>query len=151
MQVLVIYVHEKNAYSLEMKPALATSLVSEGTSLSGDLKFEKELVVAGSVNGSITCSGDDKGVVKILDGGALIGEINSPMIEIFGKVEATITGTSSIVIGPSANVTGTVRYQKLEVSPGAIINGELVPISELKDIHPLSEEIDEVIKSTTKK
>ena len=29
-----------------MKPALATSLVSEGTSLSGDLKFEKELVVS---------------------------------------------------------------------------------------------------------
>ena len=48
-----------------MKPALATSLVSEGTSLSGDLKFEKELVVAGSVNGSITCSGDDRGSENI--------------------------------------------------------------------------------------
>ena len=134
-----------------MKPALATSLVSEGTSLSGDLKFEKELVVAGSVNGSITCSGDDKGVVKILDGGALIGEINAPMIEIFGKVEATITGTNNIVIGPSANVTGTVRYHELEVSPGAIINGELVPINELKDQNPQSQEIDDGKKNTTKK
>ena len=135
-----------------MKPALATSLVSEGTSLSGDLKFEKELVVAGSVNGSITCSGDDRGVVKILDGGALVGEINSPMIEIFGKVEATITGTNSIVIGSSANVTGKVQYKKLEVSPGAVINGELVPINELKEKHPqLEEEIEEGGKSTKKK
>ena len=135
-----------------MKPALATSLVSEGTSLSGDLKFEKELVVAGSVNGSITCSGDERGVVKILDGGALIGEINAPMIEIFGKVEATITGTHNIVIGSSANVTGTVQYKKLEVSPGAVINGELVPINELKERHPESEEeIDEGRKSTKKK
>ena len=116
-----------------MKPALATSLVSEGTSLSGDLKFEKELVVAGSVNGSITCSGDDKGVVKILDGGALVGEINSPMIEIFGKVEATITGTINIIIGSSANVTGIVQYKKLEVFPGAVINGELIPINESKE------------------
>ena len=134
-----------------MKPTLATSLVSEGTSLSGDLKFEKELVVAGSVNGSITCSGDDRGVVKILDGGALIGEINAPMIEIFGKVEATITGTSSIVIGSSANVMGIVRYHKLEVSPGAIINGELVPITESKDKHPQSQEVDETKESITKK
>ena len=134
-----------------MKPALATSLVSEGTSLSGDLKFEKELVVAGSVNGSITCSGDDRGVVKILDGGALIGEINAPMIEIFGKVEATITGTSSIVIGSSANVTGIVRYHKLEVSPGAIINGELVPITESKEKHSQSQEVDETKESMTKK
>ena len=135
-----------------MKPALATSLVSEGTSLSGDLKFEKELVVAGSVNGSITCSGDDRGVVKILDGGALIGEINAPMIEIFGKVEATITGTNNIVIGSSANVTGKVQYKKLEVSPGAVINGELVPINELKEKHPqLEEEIEEGGKSTKKK
>ena len=134
-----------------MKPALATSLVSEGTSLSGDLKFEKELVVAGSVNGSITCSGDDKGVVKILDGGALIGEINAPMIEIFGKVEATITGTNNIVIGPSANVTGTVRYNKLEVSPGAIINGELVPISEVKEKQPQLQEKGEGKKRITNK
>ena len=134
-----------------MKPALATSLVSEGTSLSGDLKFEKELVVAGSVNGSITCNGDDKGVVKILDGGALIGEINAPMIEIFGKVEATITGTNSIVIGSSANVTGIVRYQKLEVSPGAIINGELVPINESKDKHSHSQELEESKNSKTNK
>ena len=133
-----------------MKPALATSLVSEGTSLSGDLKFEKELVVAGSVNGSITCSGDDRGVVKILDGGALIGEVNAPMIEIFGKVEATITGTSSIVIGSSANVTGIVRYHKLEVSPGAIINGELVPIAESKDKPPQSHEVDETKENITK-
>ncbi len=133
-----------------MKPTLATSLVSEGTSLSGDLKFEKELVVAGSVNGSITCSGDDKGVVKILEGGALIGEINSPMIEIFGRVEATITGTSNIVIGSSAKVTGTVQYKKLEVSPGAIINGELIPINELKEKHPQLREISEGKKGIAK-
>ena len=101
------------------------------------------------MNGSITCSGDDRGVVKILDGGALIGEINAPMIEIFGKVEATITGTNTI--GPSANVTGTVRYHKLEVSPGAIINGELVPINETKDQDLEARKIDDGKKSTTKK
>ena len=73
------------------------------------------------------------------------------MIEIFGKVEATITGTNNIVIGSSANVTGTVRYHKLEVSPGAIINGELVPINELKDKHPQSQEKDDGTKNTTTK
>ena len=135
-----------------MKPALATSLVSEGTSLSGDLKFEKELIVAGSVNGSITCSGvDDKAVVKILDGGGLVGEIHSPMIEIFGKVDATITGTTSIVIGSSANVTGIVQYKKLEVSPGAVINGELVPLSQTKDAPLKSPETDKVKKDISSK
>ena len=58
-----------------MKPSLATSLVAEGTSLSGDFSFLEEFLVAGTVNGSVNCSGDEHGVVKILDGGSLIGEI----------------------------------------------------------------------------
>ena len=95
--------------------------------------FNKELVIAGSVNGSINCNGDDNSVVKILEGGQLIGEINAPVVEIFGHVEATVIGTVSISIGPTAKVTGVLRFKQLQVSPGALITGELVPINDISE------------------
>jgi cytoskeletal protein CcmA (bactofilin family) len=125
----------------KMKPTISTSLVAHGTSLSGDLVFNKELVIAGSVNGSISCNGDDSSVVKILDGGQLIGEINAPIVEISGHVEATVIGTVSVSIGPTAKVTGVLRFNQLQISPGALITGELVPIGDTveKQVHELKQ------------
>jgi cytoskeletal protein CcmA (bactofilin family) len=111
----------------------ATSLVAAGTFLSGDITFCNELVIAGTVNGSVTNSGEDNGVVKILEGGQFTGEIMAPQIEILGQVEANITGTVSVSIGPSANVSGVIRFMKLAVSPGATISGELITMDEKAD------------------
>ena len=111
----------------------ATSLVAAGTFLSGDITFCNELVIAGTVNGSVTNSGEDSGVVKILEGGQFTGEIMAPHIEILGQVEANITGTVSVSIGPSANVSGVIRFMKLAVSPGATISGELITMDEKTD------------------
>lgn len=111
----------------------ATSLVAAGTFLSGDITFCNELVIAGTVNGSVTSTGDDKSIVKILEGGKFTGEILAPKIEISGQVEANITGTASVSIGPTANVSGVIRFLKLAVSPGATISGELITMGEQAD------------------
>jgi cytoskeletal protein CcmA (bactofilin family) len=109
------------------------SLVAAGTFLSGDITFFNELVIAGTVNGSVINAGDNEGIVKILEGGQFKGEIVAPRIEISGQVEANITGTVSVSIRPSANVSGVIRFLKLEVSPGAIISGELITMDEQAD------------------
>ena len=108
----------------------ATSLVAAGTVLSGDITFCQELVIAGTVNGSVFCDGEDTSVVKILEGGTFTGEINAPRVEIAGKVDANITGTSSVSIYSSADVSGVIRFYKLAVSPGAVVTGELVTMAE---------------------
>ena len=108
----------------------ATSLVAAGTVLSGEITFCQELVIAGTVNGSVFCDGEDTSVVKILEGGTFTGEINAPRVEIAGKVDANITGTSSVSIDSSADVSGVIRFYKLAVSPGAVVTGELVTMAE---------------------
>lgn len=108
----------------------ATSLVAAGTVLSGDIVFCKELVIAGTVNGSVMCNGEDSSIVKILEGGTFTGEINAPRVEIAGRVDANVTGTNSVSIGSSAEVSGVIRFYKLAVSPGAIITGELVTMAD---------------------
>ena len=108
----------------------ASSRVAEGTVRSGDSIFRQELVRAGTVNGSVICNGEDTSVVKILEGGSFTGEINAPRVEIAGKVDANVTGTNSVSIGSSAEVSGVIRFYKLAVSPGAVITGELVTMVE---------------------
>ena len=108
----------------------ATSLVAAGTVLSGDITFCKELVIAGTVNGSVICNDQGSSVVKILEGGTFTGEINAPRVEIAGRVDANVTGTDSVYIGASAEVSGVIRFYKLAVSPGAVITGELVTMAE---------------------
>ena len=108
----------------------ATSLVAAGTVLSGDITFRQELVIAGPVNGSVFCNGEDTSVVKILEGGSFTGEINAPRVEIAGRVDANVTGTNSVSIDSSAEVSGVIRFYKLAVSPGAVITGELVTMAE---------------------
>ena len=108
----------------------ATSLVAAGTVLSGDITFRQELVIAGTVNGSVICNGEDTSVVKILEGGTFTGEINAPRVEIAGQVDANVIGTSSVSIGSSAEVSGVIRFYKLAVSSGAVIFGELVTMAE---------------------
>jgi cytoskeletal protein CcmA (bactofilin family) len=111
----------------------ATSLVAAGTFLSGDITFSNELVIAGTVNGSVTSTGNNDSIVKILEGGKFTGEILAPKIEISGQVEANITGTASVSIGPTAKVSGVIRFLKLAVSPGATISGELITMDEQVD------------------
>ena len=101
--------------------------------MSGDITFCNELVIAGTVNGSVTSTGDNDSIVKILEGGKFTGEILAPKIEISGQVEANITGTASVSIGPTANVSGVIRFLKLAVSPGATISGELITMDEPTD------------------
>ena len=108
----------------------ATSLVAAGTVLNGDITFRQELVIAGTVNGSVTCNGVDSGVIRILDGGSFTGEITAPTVDIAGKVDATVTGTNSVSIGSTAQVSGVIRFYKLAISPGAVITGELVTMAE---------------------
>lgn len=114
----------------------ATSLVAAGTYLSGDLSFCKELVIAGTVNGSVTGAEDGTSTVKILENGAFSGEVSAPRVEIFGEVDANVTGTNSVVIGPKAQVSGVIRFHQLAVSPGAVITGELVTMDDSSKREP---------------
>ena len=53
-----------------------------------------------------------------------------PRVEIAGRVDANVTGTTSVSIDSSAEVSGVIRFFKLAVSPGAVITGELVTMAE---------------------
>ena len=118
-----------------------SSFISEGLSISGDIEFSEELVIAGSVNGTIKFKGEGSGLVRVLSSGIVVGEIQSKSLEILGKVEAEVTCTKLVSIKATANVTGTLKYMQLEVQSDAVPNVELIPMP--------TDQIDQKINKTT--
>ena len=118
-----------------------SSFISEGLSISGDIEFSDELVIAGSVNGTIKFKGEGSGLVRVLSSGIVVGEIQSKSLEILGKVEAEVTCTKLVSIKATANVTGTLKYMQLEVQSDAVPNVELIPMP--------TDQIDQKINKTT--
>ena len=118
-----------------------SSFISEGLSISGDIEFSEELVIAGSVNGTIKFKGEGSGLVRVLSSGVVVGEIQSKSLEILGKVEAEVTCTKLVSIKATANVTGTLKYMQLEVQSDAVPNVELIPMP--------TDQIDQKINKTT--
>ena len=118
-----------------------SSFISEDLSISGDIEFSDELVIAGSVNGTIKFKGEGSGLVRVLSSGVVVGEIQSKSLEILGKVEAEVTCTKLVSIKATANVTGTLKYMQLEVQSDAVPNVELIPMP--------TDQIDQKINKTT--
>ena len=118
-----------------------SSFISEDLSISGDIEFSDELVIAGSVNGTIKFKGEGSGLVRVLSSGIVVGEIQSKSLEILGKVEAEVTCTKLVSIKAKANVTGTLKYMQLEVQSDAVPNVELIPMP--------TDQIDQKINKTT--
>ena len=118
-----------------------SSFISEDLSISGDIEFSDELVIAGSVNGTIKFKGEGSGLVRVLSSGIVVGEIQSKSLEILGKVEAEGTCTKLVSIKATANVTVTLKYKQLEVQSDAVPNVELIPMP--------TDQIDQKINKTT--
>ena len=121
-----------------------SSFISEDLSISGDIEFSDELVIAGSVNGTIKFKGEGSGLVRVLSSGIVVGEIQSKSLEILGKVEAEVTCTKLVSIKATANVTGTLKYMQLEVQSDAVPNVELIPMPADQ-----IDQIDQKINNTT--
>ncbi len=108
----------------------AITLIADGTEFKGDITFDRELVIAGSVVGSVSCAEDAQGTLRILESGSFSGEVNVPLLEVYGHLDATTTCSGQITIGEKAHVSGLIRFGRMAVSPGAVITGELISTAE---------------------
>ena len=63
-----------------------TTLISEGTQLSGDISFSGTLEILGKVTGNIVSEQKDARV-RVLNGGSVEGDIKAAIIEVNGSIK----------------------------------------------------------------
>lgn len=110
------------------KPPPIRSLIGEGTVVLGSIKFVEGLRVDGQVLGDIVSDGDARSILVISDNARVQGRVEASHVIISGEVRGPLLCTELLELQPKARVVGEVRYETLEMHPGATIEGVLKPL-----------------------
>jgi cytoskeletal protein CcmA (bactofilin family) len=100
----------------------ATTLISEGTQLSGDISFSGTLEILGTVTGNIISEHKDARV-RVLNGGSVEGDIKAAIIEVNGSIKGNIYALERVCLEPNCTVTGNIHYSNMEMRSGAQLIG----------------------------
>jgi cytoskeletal protein CcmA (bactofilin family) len=104
------------------------SLVGEGTRLSGEIRFQDGLRIDGEVQGDVIASGEGRSILVISEKARVQGKVKADHVIINGEVTGPVESNELLELQPKARIVGDVRYELLEMHPGALIEGELRPL-----------------------
>lgn len=103
-----------------------TTIVAAGAVVDGTITFRGTLEIEGRVNGNIIAAGDEQAVVRVLEGGHVYGNVSAPLVVVNGAVTGNVQSSDHVELAPHAVIDGDVRYNLLEMSKGAQVNGRLL-------------------------
>ncbi|MCA0240347.1 MAG: polymer-forming cytoskeletal protein [Proteobacteria bacterium] len=103
------------------------SLVGEGTVVHGQISFAEGLRIDGEVHGDVIAT-TAASLIVISEKARVHGEVKGAHVIINGEVKGPVQASDLLELQPKARLTGNVRYEVLEMHPGALIDGELRPL-----------------------
>lgn len=106
------------------------TLIAEGTSIKGDLSFEGALFVDGVIEGDIHGTNHEKSVLSVGVHGRIEGNIEAPFVIIFGQVDGDVRVSQKVELKPGAKVNGDLYYKVMEMNAGATVNGKMVNLGQ---------------------
>ena len=101
------------------------SLVGEGTSVHGELRFDAGLRIDGEVHGDVIGGDAASTLLVISENARVLGKVLGGHVIINGRVEGPVVSTVLLELQPKARIVGDVAYETLEMHQGATIDGEL--------------------------
>ncbi len=110
------------------KPPPIRSLVGDGMAVHGDMTFTEGLRIDGQVFGNVVAEGEGRSILVISDNARVHGRVSASHVIINGEVHGPIASSEMLELQPKARVMGDVRYELLEMHPGALVEGELKPL-----------------------
>jgi cytoskeletal protein CcmA (bactofilin family) len=104
------------------------TLLGKTATLNGDLEFSGGLHLDGRVNGNVRSNASDGGALSVSESGFIEGNVEVTNIVMNGTVNGDMHAPDRLVLGGSARVNGNVHYGVIEMAPGAVITGKLIPL-----------------------
>ena len=105
------------------------TLLGRTANLSGDLEFSGGLHLDGRINGNVRSSAEDGGALSVSESGFIEGRVEVTNIVMNGTVNGDMHARERLILGGKARVNGNVYYGVIEMAPGAVITGKLIPLS----------------------
>lgn len=98
-----------------------SSVLGPTLSFKGELKADEDLLIRGKIEGSIQHSSN----LKIGKEGKIKAKVNAEYIEVHGEVKGDLSGSKSVVVKDSANVSGNIYSPSVSLYEGAKFNGNI--------------------------
>ncbi len=106
------------------------TLLGKMANLKGDLEFSGGLHLDGRVLGNVRSTAEDGGALSVSESGFIEGNVEVTNIVMNGTVNGDMHARERLVLGGKARVNGNVHYGVIEMAPGAVITGKLIPITQ---------------------
>ena len=119
------------------------TLIGKAATLNGDLVFSGGLHLDGRINGNVSSSADDGGALSVSESGFIEGNVEVTNIVMNGTVNGDMHAGERLQLGGKARVNGNVHYGVIEMAPGAVITGKLVPLGKVSGDHAGEPQPDE--------
>jgi cytoskeletal protein CcmA (bactofilin family) len=97
------------------------SVLGPTLSFKGELRADEDLLIRGKIEGTIQHSSN----LKIGKEGKIKAKVNAEYIEVHGEVKGDLTGSKSVVVKDSANITGNIYSPSVSLYEGAKFNGNI--------------------------
>lgn len=111
---------EKSSGAVERSLTGNATLISAGTSLTGDVESNSDLRIDGTINGNVRCASR----VIIGAAGFVDGHIESTQAEVAGRVQGNISVKELLQLKGQCIVQGNIAAAKLLIEPTATFNGK---------------------------
>ena len=98
----------------------AINIISNRTTIKGDVISDGDLRIDGIVEGSLSI----KGKLVIGISGKIVGSINCQNADISGKVEGNIIVKELLLLQNNSAINGDITIGKLSIEPGASFTGK---------------------------
>ena len=109
------------------EPAVIKTLIAQGTSIQGGLKFQEGLRVDGEVYGPIQATAS--GSLLVISEGAIVeGGIKADHVIVNGTVKGPVEARALLELQSKARIEGEVQYASVMMEHGATILGQLRPM-----------------------
>jgi cytoskeletal protein CcmA (bactofilin family) len=113
-----IYVEEAE----EETPDNIDTVVGPSVNVEGDFSSEGNIIVKGTVNGSVHTSK----ILSVEAGAKIIANVRAGSAIIAGEVRGNMKIKDSLELASTARILGDIEVKVLSVEPGAIIFGKIV-------------------------
>ena len=96
------------------------SVIGPSVHLEGNFNSSGNIVVVGSLTGSLTTSGN----VRVEEGAKVQATVSASYIHVAGEIRGDVQASDRLELAPTARVFGNVEVKVLSVAPGAILHGK---------------------------
>ncbi len=118
-------------------------VLSSDVEIKGSIKFQKELLIDGKVEGEI----HSDGVLTIGENADIRGEIKTKSITVYGKVQGNITVGERCELKSRCTLQGDLKATRLVIEEGATFIGKSEVTSGASKMSPMPAHKPEIVRN----